>query len=66
MTFKNAKKNQALHDLCKLSSNIWQLPLLKLNGKEGPENPYGFSKLMMDQIANRYSKDNPEYDNCRA
>tara|TARA_B100000795_G_scaffold269903_1_gene261041 strand:+ start:3855 stop:4859 length:1005 start_codon:yes stop_codon:yes gene_type:complete len=29
-------------------------------GKENPENPYGFSKFMMDQIAHRYSNDNPE------
>jgi ADP-L-glycero-D-manno-heptose 6-epimerase len=25
-----------------------------------PENPYGFSKLMMDQIAHEFSKNNPE------
>jgi len=29
-------------------------------GKEGPENPYGFSKYAMDQIAYRYMKENPE------
>ena len=29
-------------------------------GKESPENPYGFSKLLMDQIAIRYSKENPK------
>ena len=29
-------------------------------GKECPENPYGFSKYTMDQIANGYSKDNPD------
>ena len=28
-------------------------------GKENPENPYGFSKLIMDQMANRYIKSNP-------
>jgi ADP-L-glycero-D-manno-heptose 6-epimerase len=26
----------------------------------GKENPYGFSKYMMDQIAYRYSRDNPD------
>ena len=29
-------------------------------GIEGPENPYGFSKYAMDQIAYRYMKENPE------
>ena len=29
-------------------------------GKENPENPYGFSKYIMDQIAGRYSKENPD------
>jgi ADP-L-glycero-D-manno-heptose 6-epimerase len=29
-------------------------------GTEGPENPYGFSKYAMDQIAYRYMKENPE------
>ena len=29
-------------------------------GNENPENPYGYSKYAMDQIANRYSNENPE------
>jgi len=29
-------------------------------GKEGPENPYGFSKYAMDQIAYRYMRENPQ------
>ena len=29
-------------------------------GKESPQNPYGFSKYIMDQIANRYSDENPD------
>ena len=29
-------------------------------GKEGPENPYGFSKYAMDQIAYRTMRENPE------
>jgi len=28
-------------------------------GKENPENPYGYSKFMMDQIASRYAAENP-------
>jgi ADP-L-glycero-D-manno-heptose 6-epimerase len=29
-------------------------------GIESPENPYGFSKYIMDQVANQYSKDHPD------
>ena len=29
-------------------------------GKENPENPYGFSKYAMDQIAYRYVRENPQ------
>ena len=29
-------------------------------GKESPENPYGFSKYMMDEIASRFINENPE------
>jgi ADP-L-glycero-D-manno-heptose 6-epimerase len=29
-------------------------------GRENPQNPYGFSKYMMDQIANRYSQVNKD------
>jgi ADP-L-glycero-D-manno-heptose 6-epimerase len=29
-------------------------------GHENPENPYGFSKYMMDQIGSRYSLENPD------
>jgi ADP-L-glycero-D-manno-heptose 6-epimerase len=29
-------------------------------GNEKPENPYGYSKYVMDQIANRYSKENSD------
>ena len=33
-------------------------------GNECPENPYGFSKLMMDQIASRFSCHHPETVIC--
>jgi ADP-L-glycero-D-manno-heptose 6-epimerase len=29
-------------------------------GNEKPENTYGYSKLMMDTIANKFTKKNPE------
>ena len=36
------------------------LPSPQTVGKESPENPYGFSKYIMDQIATRYLKENPD------
>jgi len=36
------------------------LPSPQTVGKEKPENPYGFSKYMMDQIAYRFSDENPD------
>ena len=34
------------------------MPSPQTVGKENPENPYGFSKYVMDQIAARYSSEN--------
>ena len=36
------------------------LPSPQTVGQESPENPYGFSKYIMDQIAIRYSLENPD------
>jgi len=36
------------------------LPSPQTVGNENPENPYGYSKYMMDQIAIRYSDENPK------
>ena len=36
------------------------LPSPQIVGKENPENPYGFSKFLMDQIAYRYINENPD------
>jgi len=36
------------------------LPSPQNIGRENPENPYGFSKYLMDQIANSYLKKNPK------
>jgi len=36
------------------------LPSPQQVGKESPDNPYGYSKYVMDQIANRFIKQNPE------
>jgi ADP-L-glycero-D-manno-heptose 6-epimerase len=35
------------------------MPSPQTVGKESPENPYGFSKYAMDQIAYRYMRENP-------
>lgn len=35
------------------------IPSPQTVGKENPENPYGYSKYAMDQIAYRYMKENP-------
>ena len=35
-------------------------PSPQTEGKESPENPYGYSKYIMDQIASQYSKENPD------
>ena len=35
------------------------MPSPQTVGNESPENPYGFSKLLMDQIAYRYMNENP-------
>jgi ADP-L-glycero-D-manno-heptose 6-epimerase len=36
------------------------LPSPQTVGQENPENPYGYSKYIMDQIAIRYSLENPD------
>ena len=37
-----------------------QLPSPQIVGKENPENIYGYSKYMMEQIARQYGKENPD------
>jgi len=57
---KIAKKNQAIMIYASSAATYGSVPSPQTEGHEGPENPYGFSKLMMDQIANQYSEDSPE------
>lgn len=60
----------SFYDIIKLASNhnailiyassaatYGDLPSPQTIGKENPQNPYGFSKLMMDQIALKYSEE---------
>ncbi len=55
-----AKKDKAVMVYASSAATYGNLPSPQTLGKERPENPYGFSKYSMDQIANRYSKENPD------
>ena len=57
---KIAKKNNSTLVYASSASTYGSRPSPQKIGKEGPENPYGFSKLLMDQIAYKYSIRNPE------
>ena len=54
-----AKRNGAIMVYASSAATYGNLPSPQTVGKENPENPYGFSKLLMDQIATRYSNENP-------
>ncbi len=54
-----AKKDNATIVYASSAATYGNLPAPQTVGKESPENPYGFSKLLMDQIATRYSQENP-------
>jgi len=55
-----AKNNNSVVVYASSAATYGNLPSPQIPGKESPENPYGFSKYIMDQIACRFSKDNPE------
>jgi len=55
-----AKNNQAVIVYASSAATYGNQPSPQTVGNESPENPYGFSKYMMDQIANKYSHENPE------
>jgi ADP-L-glycero-D-manno-heptose 6-epimerase len=54
-----ANNNSAVIVYASSAATYGSLPSPQTVGNESPENPYGFSKLLMDQIANQYSKENP-------
>lgn len=56
---KIAKKDNAVMVYASSAATYGSLPSPQTIGKESPENPYGFSKYAMDQIAAQFSKDNP-------
>ena len=55
-----AKKDDAVLVYASSAATYGNLPSPQVVGVEAPENPYGFSKLMMDQIAFDFSKNNPD------
>jgi ADP-L-glycero-D-manno-heptose 6-epimerase len=55
-----AKKNQAVMVYASSAATYGNQSSPQTEGKESPENPYGYSKYVMDQIANQYSNENPD------
>ena len=55
-----AKKDRAVMVYASSAATYGILPSPQTVGKENPKNPYVFSKYIMDQIAIRYSKENPD------
>lgn len=55
-----AKKNNAVMVYASSAATYGSLPSPQTVGKENPENPYGFSKYVMDQMALKYSNINPK------
>ncbi len=54
-----AKDDDAVMVYASSAATYGSLPSPQTVGTESPENPYGFSKYAMDQIAHRYSRENP-------
>jgi len=55
-----AKKDRAVMVYASSAATYGNLSSPQTVGKECPENPYGYSKYIMDQIASKYSKENPD------
>jgi len=55
-----AKKDKAVMVYASSAATYGNLPPPQTVGKENPENPYGYSKYIMDQIAIKYSNENPD------
>ncbi len=56
---EKAKKDNAVLVYASSAATYGSMPSPQTVGKENPENPYGFSKYAMDQIAYRYMRENP-------
>jgi ADP-L-glycero-D-manno-heptose 6-epimerase len=55
-----AKNNQSIMVYASSAATYGNQPSPQTVGEENPESPYGFSKYIMDQIAIRYSFENPD------
>jgi ADP-L-glycero-D-manno-heptose 6-epimerase len=55
-----AKLNKATIVYASSAATYGSLPSPQTIDIEEPDNPYGFSKLMMDRISKNFSRDNPE------
>lgn len=55
-----AKKDGAVMVYASSAATYGNLPSPQTVGQENPKNPYGYSKYIMDQIAIRYSIENPD------
>ena len=55
-----AKKDKSVMVYASSAAIYGNLPSPQTVGQENPENPYGYSKYVMDQIAIRYSIENPD------
>ena len=55
-----AKRDNSVLVYASSAATYGNQPSPQTVGKESPQNPYGFSKYIMDQIANRYSDENPD------
>ena len=56
---KIAKTNNSVMVYASSAATYGSLPSPQTVGKEKPENPYGYSKYLMDQIARLFSQRNP-------
>ena len=55
-----AKRDRSVMVYASSAATYGNLPSPQTVGQENPENPYGYSKYIMDQIAIRYSIENPD------
>ena len=54
-----ARNNNSIMVYASSAATYGSQPSPQTIGKEKPENPYGFSKYIMDQVANKFSRENP-------
>ena len=54
-----AKKDKAAMVYASSAATYGNQPSPQTEGTENPENPYGYSKYVMDQVAKSFAKDNP-------